>query len=161
MNLRDSRRQTAPGEPGLPQLNLDNGVIFLYRCVYRRLCQSYGFTGGCSGWPLCNGEWFPELTGGVGIVFMHRVAAALLFLLTAILGHLAFWRYKKLPELRMLGVAAVTLCLLQVFSGAAVVHTLYNDKLYIFAALSHIVLIAGLFGVLSYMSVRVWQQSGK
>ncbi|AIQ49195.1 cytochrome Caa3 oxidase [Paenibacillus sp. FSL R7-0273] len=137
-------------------------ALYSYIVVYIGAYVSHTDSqGGCSGWPLCNGEWFPELTGGVGIVFMHRVAAALLFLLTAILGHLAFWRYKKLPELRMLGVAAVTLCLLQVFSGAAVVHTLYNDKLYIFAALSHIVLIAGLFGVLSYMSVRVWQQSGK
>jgi cytochrome c oxidase assembly protein subunit 15 len=32
--------------------------------------------------------------------------------------------------------------------------------LYIFAALFHILLIAGLFGVLCYMSVRVWQLRG-
>lgn len=96
----------------------------------------------------------------MGIVFIHRLAAALLFLLTAILGHLAFWKYKELTELRALGVAAVLLCLMQVFSGAAVVHTLYNERLYIFTALSHILLIAGLFGVLCYMSVRVWQLSG-
>ncbi|MNB75438.1 Heme A synthase [compost metagenome] len=137
-------------------------ALYSYIVVYIGAYVSHTDSqGGCSGWPLCNGEWVPELTGGVGIVFTHRLAAALLFLLTALLGHLAFWRYKKLPELRMLGVAAVTLCLLQVFSGAAVVHTLYNEKLYIFAALSHIVLIAGLFGVLCYMSVRVWQLSIK
>ncbi|MNE71738.1 Heme A synthase [compost metagenome] len=92
-------------------------------------------------------------------MFMHRIAAALLFILVAALGHLAFWRYKGLAELRALGVSAVTLCLLQVLSGAAVVHTLYNERLYIFAALAHILLIAGLFGVLCYMSVRVWQLS--
>ncbi|KUP22819.1 COX15/CtaA family protein [Paenibacillus sp. DMB5] len=135
-------------------------ALYSYIVVYIGAYVSHTDSqGGCSGWPLCNGEWIPELSGGVGIVFMHRVAAALLFILTAVLGHLAFWRYTRLPELRMLGIAAVTLCLLQVFSGAAVVHTLYNDKLYIFAALSHIVLIAGLFGILSYMSVRVWQLS--
>ncbi|XMB27967.1 heme A synthase [Paenibacillus sp. BR2-3] len=115
--------------------------------------------GGCTGWPLCNGEWIPELTGGVGIVFTHRIAAALLFILTAVLGHLAFWKHKEHPELRGLGVAAVVLCLMQVLSGAAVVQTLNNDRLYIFAALAHILLIAGLFGVLCYMSVRVWQLS--
>ncbi|MNP57862.1 Heme A synthase [compost metagenome] len=46
---------------------------------------------------------------------------------------------------------------MQVFSGAAVVYTLDNERLYIFAALAHILLIASLFGVLCYMSVRVWQ----
>lgn len=81
----------------------------------------------------------------------------ILFILTAVLGHLAFWKHKDYPELRALGVAAVLLCLMQVFSGAAVVYTLDNERLYIFAALAHILLIASLFGVLCYMSVRVWQ----
>ncbi|QSF44309.1 heme A synthase [Paenibacillus tianjinensis] len=135
-------------------------ALYSYIVVYIGAYVSHTDSqGGCSGWPLCNGEWVPELTGGVGIVFMHRIAAALLFLLVAVLGHLAFWRYKGLAELRALGVSAVTLCLLQVLSGAAVVHTLYNERLYIFAALAHILLIAGLFGVLCYMSVRVWQLS--
>lgn len=136
-------------------------ALYSYIVVYIGAYVSHTESrGGCSGWPLCNGEWIPDLTGGVRIVFIHRIAAALLFLLTALLGHLAFWRHRELPELRALGVAAVTLCLLQVFSGAAVVHTLDNERLYIFAALFHILLIAGLFGVLCYMSVRVWQHRG-
>jgi cytochrome c oxidase assembly protein subunit 15 len=136
-------------------------ALYSYIVVYIGAYVSHTDSrGGCSGWPLCNGEWIPDLTGGVRIVFIHRIAAALLFLLTALLGHLAFWRHRELPELRALGVAAVTLCLLQVFSGAAVVHTLDNERLYIFAALFHILLIAGLFGVLCYMSVRVWQLRG-
>lgn len=137
-------------------------ALYSYIVVYIGAYVSHTDSqGGCSGWPLCNGEWIPELTGGVGIVFLHRMAAALLFLLIALLGHLAFWRHKGLPELRALGVTAVLLCLLQVFSGAAVVYTLYNERWYIFAALAHILLIAGLFGVLCYMSVRVWQLRAK
>jgi len=133
-------------------------TVYSYVVVYIGAFVSHTDSqGGCSGWPLCNGEWIPELSGGVGIVFTHRIAALLLFILTAVLGHLAFWRYKEYPELRALGVAAVLLCLMQVFSGAAVVYTLNNERLYIFAALAHILLIACLFGVLSYMSVRVWQ----
>ncbi|WP_379130435.1 heme A synthase [Paenibacillus sp. sgz500958] len=133
-------------------------AVYSYIVVYIGAFVSHTDSqGGCSGWPLCNGEWVPELSGGVGIVFMHRVAAALLFVLTAVLGHMAFWKHKEHTELRGLGIAAVVLCLLQVLSGAAVVQTLNNDRLYIFAALSHILLIAGLFGVLCYMSVRVWQ----
>jgi len=135
-------------------------TIYSYIVVYIGAYVSHTDSrGGCSGWPLCNGEWIPELTGGVGIVFAHRIAAAILFILIAILGHLAFWRYKEHRELRSLGVTAVLLCLMQVLSGAAVVYTLDNDRLYIFAALAHILLIAGLFGVLCYLSVRVWQLS--
>ncbi|MEK4060569.1 MULTISPECIES: COX15/CtaA family protein [Paenibacillus] len=137
-------------------------ALYSYIVVYIGAYVSHTDSqGGCSGWPLCNGEWIPELSGGVGIVFVHRVAAALLFVLIALLGHLAYWKHRAWPELRALGVAAVVLCLLQVLSGAAVVHTLYNEQLYIFAALAHILLIAGLFGVLCYMSVRVWQLSRK
>lgn len=136
-------------------------AVYSYIVVYIGAYVSHTSSqGGCSGWPLCNGQWIPEMSGGVGVVFMHRIAAAILFLLTALLGHLAFWRYKELPEIRGLGVAAVLFCLMQVFSGAAVVYTLDNERLYIFAAMSHIVLISGLFGVLCYMSVRVWRLSG-
>ncbi|WP_189021768.1 COX15/CtaA family protein [Paenibacillus albidus] len=135
-------------------------ALYSYIVVYIGAYVSHTDSrGGCSGWPLCNGELIPELSGGVGIVFTHRLAALLLFILTAVLGHLAFWNHKEHRELRALGVSAVLLCLMQVFSGAAVVHTLNNERLYIFAALAHILLIAGLFGVLCYMSVRVWQLS--
>lgn len=135
-------------------------ALYSYVVVYIGAFVSHTDSrGGCSGWPLCNGEWVPELSGGVGIVFTHRIAALILFILTAVLGHLAFWKHKDYPELRALGVAAVLLCLMQVFSGAAVVYTLDNERLYIFAALAHILLIACLFGVLCYMSVRVWQLS--
>ncbi|WP_238653574.1 COX15/CtaA family protein [Paenibacillus piscarius] len=136
-------------------------TVYSYIVVYIGAYVSHTSSqGGCSGWPLCNGQWIPEMSGGVGVVFVHRIAAAVLFLLTALLGHLAFWKYKELREIRTLGVAAVLFCLMQVFSGAAVVFTLNNERLYIFAAMSHIVLISGLFGVLCYMSVRVWQLSG-
>lgn len=148
------RRPVSPAFRNLTWITALYSYIVVYIGAYVSHTSSQG---GCTGWPLCNGEWVPELSGGVGIVFMHRVAAMLLFVMTAVLGHLAFWKHKDHPELRTLGVCAVLLCLMQVLSGAAVVYTLYNERLYIFAALAHILLIAGLFGVLCYMSVRVWQ----
>ncbi|MDT3427854.1 cytochrome c oxidase assembly protein subunit 15 [Paenibacillus forsythiae] len=133
-------------------------AIYAYIVVYVGALVSHtGSQGGCSGWPLCNGEVIPELSGGTGIMFVHRIAAMLLFVLTAVLGHLAFWRHGRYPELGKLGALAVALCALQVLSGASVVFTLYNEQWYLFAALAHIVLVSGLFGVLCYMSVRVWQ----
>ncbi|UQZ33304.1 heme A synthase [Paenibacillus sp. PK3_47] len=166
--LGAKRRESADSDPAAGNYTVSRSfrnltwitALYSYVVVYIGAYVSHTDSqGGCSGWPLCNGEFIPELSGGVAVVFVHRIAAALLFVLVAVLGHLAFWRHKNLPELRALGLAAVLLCLMQVLSGAAVVHTLYNERLYIFAALSHIVLIAGLFGVLCYMSVRVWQMS--
>lgn len=133
-------------------------TVYAYIVVYIGAYVSHTDSkGGCSGWPLCNGEWIPELSGGVGIMFAHRLAALALFGLVALIGHLAFWRYRSEREIRMLGLAATGLVLAQVFSGAAVVYTLGNEQLSIFAALAHITLIAGLFGILCYLSVRAGQ----
>lgn len=115
--------------------------------------------GGCSGWPLCNGQLIPGLAGGEGIAFTHRVAAGLLLLLIAALGHLAFWKHPDLPEIRKLGLAATLLIIIQVFTGAGIVFTLNNYHVYLFTSLAHIIVLAALFGVLCYLSVRTWQLS--
>ncbi|MBW4839293.1 MAG: heme A synthase [Paenibacillaceae bacterium] len=115
--------------------------------------------GGCSGWPLCNGQLVPELSGGEGIAFMHRVAAALLLVVIATVGHFAFRKHPGLPEIRKLGVAATLLVIIQVFTGATIVLTLNNYHVYLFASLAHIIVLAALFGVLCYLSVRTWQLS--
>ncbi|MHA0856681.1 COX15/CtaA family protein [Paenibacillus sp. CMAA1364] len=131
---------------------------YCYAVVYVGAYVSHsGSAGGCSGWPLCNGEWVPELSGGVGIAFIHRLAALLLFIMVATLAHLAYHGNHGLRELQMLGISAVVLCLMQVFSGAGLMYTMGNDQLYIFAALLHNLLVSSLFGVLCYLCVRVWQ----
>lgn len=115
--------------------------------------------GGCSGWPLCNGQLVPGLSGGEGIAFIHRVAAALLLVVIATVGHFAFRKHPGLPEIRKLGVAATLLVIIQVFTGATIVLTLNNYHVYLFASLAHIIVLAALFGVLCYLSVRTWQLS--
>lgn len=115
--------------------------------------------GGCSGWPLCNGRLIPGLSGGEGIAFIHRVAAAVLLVVIATVGHFAFRKHPGLPEIRKLGVAATLLVIVQVFTGATIVLTLNNYHVYLFASLAHIIVLAALFGVLCYLSVRTWQLS--
>lgn len=115
--------------------------------------------GGCGGWPLCNGEVIPELSGGVGIAFIHRVAALLLLFVIAIVGHFAYRKHPEYPEIRSLGVIATILVIVQVFTGAGIVLTLTNYHVYLFTSLSHIVVLAALFGILCYLSVRTWQLS--
>ncbi|GAA0136558.1 heme A synthase CtaA [Paenibacillus sp. YSY-4.3] len=115
--------------------------------------------GGCLGWPLCNGQLVPELTGGVAIAFIHRVAAALLLILIAIMGHIAYWKHSDNGEVRALGLTATILAVIQVFTGAGIVFTMNNYHVYLFTSLAHIVVLAALFGVLSYLCVRTWQMS--
>lgn len=90
---------------------------------------------------------------------MHRAAALLLLIVVAIMGHFAYWRNQDNREIQMLGVSATLLCLLQVLSGAVIMMTIHNEDVYVFSALGHTLLIAALFGVLCYLSVRVWQLS--
>lgn len=67
----------------------------------------------CPDWPTCNGEWFPALTGLVGLQVVHRLVAYLLLALMLVLGWRArrasdgFVRYAAhlLPRLVLLQVA--------------------------------------------------------
>jgi len=154
------------GREGLPRVSKGfrnfvwGTTIYSYVVVYVGAFVSHTDSReGCSGWPLCNGEVIPELSGGVGIAFMHRVAALLLLIVVAVMGHFAYWRNRDNREIQMLGLSATLLCLLQVISGAIIMATMHNEEVYIFSALGHTLLISALFGVLCYLSVRVWQLS--
>lgn len=114
-------------------------------------------SGGCDGWPLCNGQWIPELSGAEGIAFAHRIAA---FLIAVFALWLFVWSRRDFPAgsgLRKQASWVLALTLLQSLSGAFTVFALDNTNLYVFAGLLHTSIIAALYGVLSYMSIRVWQ----
>ena len=63
----------------------------------------------CPDWPTCNGEWFPPLSGLIGLQMAHRYGA---YLLIAYLGALAF-RSRRAPQVRALGTTLFVLVLLQ------------------------------------------------
>ncbi|WP_261378473.1 COX15/CtaA family protein [Paenibacillus agilis] len=113
--------------------------------------------GGCLGWPLCNGELIPELTGGTLIAFLHRVAAALLVLVVAAMSHFAYHSHKDNREIQLCGIWALILTIMQVLSGALVVFTVTDKNWFLFTGLLHTVLICLLFSVLCHLSIRVWQ----
>lgn len=137
-----------------------SATVYTYIVVYLGAYVSHtDSAGGCSGWPLCNGQLVPGLAGGEGIAYIHRVAALLLLVVIATVGHFAYRKHPGLPEIRKLGVAATLLVIVQVFTGAGIVFTLNNYHVYLFASLAHIVVLAAMFGVLCYLSVRTWQLS--
>lgn len=131
--------------------------IVVYVGAFVRHTES---SGGCLGWPLCNGEVVPRLSGAVGIAFAHRVAAALLLFVIIIIAYKATRPDASSPLLRSASLWALLLTVMQVFSGATVVWTLSTDW-YLLTALIHVVLVSGMFGVLCYMCVLAWRSARK
>jgi cytochrome c oxidase assembly protein subunit 15 len=115
-------------------------------------------SGGCSGWPLCNGQWIPDLSAGATrIVFIHRLAAMLLFILIALI----VYKVKRNhfgTKIYNTAILTFSLVLLQVLSGAFVTFSLTTDW-YLTAGLVHALIIACLFGALSYLVVLVRQRN--
>src|SRR5690606_22709863 len=108
--------------------------IVIYGGAYVRHSES---TAGCQGWPLCNGELIPSLSGPTGVAFFHRIVALSLVILVIYLCVKGWKEYKSIPEVRKSGLLVAVLTSLQVFSGAFVVFTLTNANLYVFASLLH------------------------
>ncbi|WP_081890255.1 COX15/CtaA family protein [Paenibacillus tyrfis] len=123
--------------------------VVVYLGAYVRHSES---TGGCIGWPLCNGQVIPELSGATGIVFMHRVAAAVLgiailvlFLVVRMQAHTdsAIYRATRL---------SLVLIILQILSGGFVTLAMGYD-IYLLASMLHALLISCLFGILCYLGI--------
>ncbi|MEK5061359.1 heme A synthase [Paenibacillus sp. FSL H7-0326] len=133
-------------------------AIYSYVVVYTGAFVSHtSSAGGCSGFPLCNGEVVPQLSGGVGIAFMHRAAAFLLVAVVAVLSHYAYRHHKNNREMQVLGLSAIGLIILQVLSGVGLMLTMNRPEVYMFVVLAHMTIIAVLFGMLCYMSYVVWR----
>ncbi|MCD1259799.1 heme A synthase [Paenibacillus athensensis] len=129
-------------------------LIYTYCVVYiGAFVRHTVSSGGCTGWPLCNGEWIPEMTGATGIVFAHRIAAALLLVVIVILAALARKQYAAHRKLVLGSIWALAFVILQVFSGALVTWSLGNELAYLLTGMIHAVIIACLFGCLSYLGV--------
>mgnify|MGYP001283967244 FL=1 len=128
--------------------------VVVYTGAYVKHTDSQG---GCDGWPLCNGEWIPELSGAPGIAFGHRLAALLILALVIWLHAKSRRELPAKSELRAQAGAALVLTLLQIATGAFVVFALADVNWYVFAGLLHTAVIAALYGVLGYMSIRAWQ----
>jgi len=104
----------------------------------------------CLDWPLCQGSVFPGFTGPVGIVFSHRLAAAIL---TLGIGGLVAWCWRervRRPDLYWTGLIAIVTLLSQSAAGAAVVFSRVN----LFSALAHGAIVTLFFGAMTYLCLH-------
>jgi heme A synthase len=74
----------------------------------------------CPDWPLCNGQLFPEMHGGVLYEHGHRLAALTVSFLTVALAALVF-RARRERSLRLMALGAVALVGVQASLGALTV----------------------------------------
>lgn len=126
-------------------------MIYCYGVVYLgAYVRHTSSAGGCAGWPLCNGEVLPALTGATGIAFVHRLAALLLFVLVAAI----YWISRGGPDRRtpVRFAARWTFGLMgaQILSGGFVVLSFGSDW-HLAASLLHTSFITGSFAMLFYL----------
>ncbi|NOU92818.1 heme A synthase [Paenibacillus sp. LMG 31456] len=132
-------------------------LIYSYAVVYLgAFVRHTEASGGCIGWPLCNGQVIPEMIGATRIVFAHRVGAIILFLIIMWLFMAIRSQNGKQDNAYQAAKWALILVVLQIFSGAFVTLSLGYDW-YLIASLIHAVLIACLFGILCYLCVLALQ----
>jgi cytochrome c oxidase assembly protein subunit 15 len=166
-----SRRQTEPQEQGGRTAASGSVPAGIFRAVSAVLVYCYGVvylgayvrhtdsSGGCIGWPLCNGKVVPELSGATGIVFTHRVAAALLFVFMLLLALYVKRRSSGRKELSGMAFLSFVLVAAQVLSGWLVTETLDNEDAYVFTSLLHTLILTAMFSVLCLLAIRSWQLS--
>lgn len=130
-------------------------TLYSYMVVYLGAYVRHTDSGfGCYTWPSCNGAWIPELSGAVGIQFIHRVAA-FLFLISMIGLTIAVVRhYRHRKDLFFGCLLGLALTIGQVLSGGYVV----LSGLQLVPALLHNIIISALFGVLCYLCFQSLDQ---
>ncbi|MHA6483096.1 COX15/CtaA family protein [Paenibacillus sp. strain BS8-2] len=132
--------------------------IFCYGIIYLgAFIRHTESAGGCVGWPLCNGEIIPEMSGATGIVFVHRVGAILFGLTVAGL----YWHIRKTTgnssSLSYNSGWVTVLLVAQIMSGAWLTSTVGNQDWFIFTSLVHNLIIVALFGLLMDILIRSWR----
>lgn len=115
------------------------------------LVHGTGSSLACPDWPLCHGQFFPSMTGGVEYEHSHRLFAGAVALLTSWLG-LQLWRFGKGdPFVRGAALLAPAMVLLQALLGGITV----IFKLPKAVTLSHLMLSMVFFSTLVCISVAL------
>ncbi|TVX98737.1 COX15/CtaA family protein [Cohnella terricola] len=156
------RQTTSVGVPAALYRSLIAIIVYCYGVVYLGAYIRHTSSGGaCEGWPLCNGQIVPELSGTTGIAFAHRLAAFILFIFIAILVIYVRKTFGNSSELTAIGNRTLVLVILQILSGGLLSFTLSNENAYVFTGLLHTIIISALFSMLVLLAIRMKQSVRK
>ncbi|MBO9597835.1 MAG: heme A synthase [Cohnella sp.] len=135
-------------------------IVYCYVVIYLGAYIRHTSSGGaCEGWPLCNGEVVPDLTGNVAVAFAHRIAALVMLVVIFLLMGFVRRAAGKGSELSSIANKTAVLVVMQVLSGGLLSLTLDNEDVYIFTGLIHTVIISALFSMLCLLAIRTRQLS--
>lgn len=129
--------------------NIYGLTIYTYIVVYSGAFVRHSSSGmGCgTSWPLCQGQLIPDIATPAGVQFIHRLAAAVVFLWTLALLIKVLRGYREERAVRWATGIAFLLVVLQVLAGAFVVWTSMSLVL----LLLHAFFITCFFGILCYL----------
>jgi len=114
------------------------------------LVHATGSSLACPDWPLCYGQFFPRMEGGILFEHGHRLAALAVAVLTVALAVLVH-RSGREPALRRLALVAVGLVLVQALLGGVTV--IY--KLPLLVSSSHLATSMAFFSTVIYLAHRL------
>lgn len=119
-SVQDWGDHSQPPADRFPFLAMMSAVGVYALLVSGSYVTTSGATGACLGWPLCQGDVFPEERLQV-IHMSHRWATAIIGLVVLYILHLGFRNRTRPLSLRAIAMSAATLLLIQVMLGAATV----------------------------------------
>jgi heme A synthase len=132
------------------RLALATSVATFVLLVIGGMVHATGSSLACPDWPLCYGQFFPAMEGGVLFEHGHRLAALAVSVLTAATA-VAVWRRRREGTVRGLAVAAVLLVLFQASLGAVTVLW----KLPLAVSSLHLATSMAFFSVLVWLAWRL------
>ena len=112
------------------------------------LVHATGSSLACPDWPLCYGQVFPPMQGGILVEHSHRLLASAIGLLTFAL---AIVLHRRSPELRRLGWAAFALVVFQGLLGGITV----LKRLPLLVSMAHLATSMIFFSLLLLILVRL------
>ncbi|HVP67281.1 MAG TPA: COX15/CtaA family protein [Anaeromyxobacteraceae bacterium] len=114
------------------------------------LVHATGSSLACPDWPLCYGQFFPAMEGGVLFEHGHRLVALAVVVLTVLLA-LATWRRHRDGGLRALAAAAILLVLVQAALGGITVMW----KLPLIVSSAHLAVSMAFFSTIVALAFRL------
>lgn len=139
-------------------------LIYAYAVIYSGAYVKHAdATYACEGFPLCNGQLFPDMSGSlgyqIGVQWVHRLSGILLGLFLLILLIWSLRQFKQYLTLTWSSILLFLLLIVQIISGVSVVYM--SREAYLIPALFHALTISLLFTILAYMVMIVTRKPVK
>ncbi len=135
---------------GLKNLSIITIIFTFLLLVLGGIVHNTGSSLACPDWPLCHGQLFPEMVGGVLIEHSHRLLASFVGILTICLNFIVF-RNSKYKPFRWISMTLLFLVIFQgILGGITVIYKLPTE-----ISTAHLSFATIFFGLLIYFHHKI------